>query len=158
MVFGLPIDEFTRLHVLISLIGIASGFAVLAGMLLGKHCRNTTAVFLAMTVLTSVTGFMFPLGKVGPPHIIGALSMVVLAAALWALYGKRLVGRWRVVYIISAVIALYLNVFVGVVQAFQKVEAINALAPTQTEPPFAIAQGATLLLFAGLGFLALKRR
>ncbi len=116
-----------------------------------------TALFLITTVLTSVTGFFFHSKAIGPPHIVGVVSLVVLAIALLAIYVRNLVGVWRPVYIVTAVIALYLNCFVGVVQAFDKLPALHALAPKGTEPPFAAAQGATLLLFVILGYLAVRK-
>ncbi len=156
MILGMSFVTFTILHVVISLIGIATGIAVLLGMLNGKRLDGATAVFLATTVLTSVTGFMFPFSQLLPSHIVGAISLVVLVVALIALYGQHLSGAWRWIYIVMATIALYLNVFVGVVQAFQKVSFLRPLAPTQAEPPFVIAQVAALVLFAVLGFLAVK--
>lgn len=157
MILGLSIPAFTALHTLISLVGIASGLVVLAGMLGNRPLAGWTALFLTTTVATSVTGFMFPSKAFGPPHVVGAISLVVLAAALVALYGRRLAGAWRGIYVVTAILALYLNCFVGVVQAFQKIPPLHALAPLGTEPPFAAAQGATLLAFLILGFLALRR-
>ncbi len=157
MILGMSTATFTLLHVIISLIGIATGLVALGGMLTNRRLPGWTAVFLATTVLTSVTGFFFHSKAIGPPHIVGVISLVVLAISLWALYGGKLVGVWRPTYVITATIALYLNVFVGVVQAFQKLPPLHALAPAGTEPPFAIAQGATLILFGVLGFLAVKR-
>jgi len=157
MIFGMPASTFTAVHVIFSLIGIVSGLVVVAGLLAGKRLDVWTSVFLSSTILTSVTGFGFPIHRIGPPHIVGILSLIVLAIALVARYGFLLAGAWRSVYVIAAVIALYLNVFVGVVQSFQKIAALNALAPTQKEPPFAIAQGAVLLIFIVLGVLSVKR-
>jgi hypothetical protein len=157
MILGMSIGTFTLVHVLISLVAIASGFVVLFGMLSGKRLDTWTALFLATTVATSVTGFGFPVDQLLPSHKVGIISLVVLALAIAARYFFHLAGAWRRVYVITAVIALYLNTFVGVVQAFLKVPALNALAPTQAEPPFAIAQGVVLLLFIGLGTLAAKR-
>lgn len=157
MILGMSVETFTLLHVIISLIGIASGLAVLLGLLTGRPLPRWTALFLATTVLTSVTGFMFHSKAIGPPHIVGAISLVVLALAIFALYGRQLAGFWRVVYIFGAVFSLYLNAFVAVVQTFQKISFFNALAPTQTEPPFLVAQAITLVFFIILGVLALKR-
>jgi len=157
MILGLSTETFTLIHVVISLIGIVSGLAVLAGMLGARMMPGLTALFLATTVATSVTGFLFHSPAFGPPHVIGLISLVVLAVALYALYGGRLAGFWRPAYVVTALFALYLNVFVGVVQAFQKLPALQALAPTQSEPPFLIAQLATLALFLVLGFLAVRR-
>ena len=157
MILGMSFVTFTTVHVVISLIGIASGIAVLLGMLNDRKLEGATAVFLATTVLTSVTGFMFPFSQLLPSHVVGAMSLVALAVALIALYGQHLSGAWRSIYIVTATFALYLNVFVGVVQAFQKVSFLRLLAPTQAEAPFVIAQLAVLILFAVLGFLALRR-
>jgi hypothetical protein len=157
MTLGLSLSAFTTLHVVISLIGIASGLVVLYAMLTSRRLDGWTALFLATTILTSVTGFMFPFNGVTPGHVVGAISLVVLALALLALYIFRLAGAWRWLYVATAVAALYLNVFVAVVQAFQKIAFLQPLAPTQSEPPFAVAQIATLLLFLALGFLAIRR-
>jgi len=154
---GLSFSAFTTLHVVISLIGIATGLVVLWGMLNGRDVGGLTALFLATTILTNVTGFMFPFNQLLPSHFVGGISLVVLAIALFALYGKALSGGWRSIYIVTATVALYLNVFVGVVQAFQKFGFLQALAPTQSETPFVIAQLVVLVLFAILGYLALKR-
>jgi hypothetical protein len=148
---------FTLVHVVISLIGIGSGLVVLLGMLTGERMDRWTALFLASTVATSVTGFGFPFDHLLPSHIVGCISLAVLAVAAYARYGARLDGGWRTVYVIGAVVALYLNVFVLIVQLFRRVPALTALAPTQSEPPFAIAQGIVLVLFIGLGVLAAKR-
>jgi len=157
MILGMSIETFTQLHVWISLVGIATGFIVAYGLLTNNRMPAWTAVFLVTTIATSVTGFMFPLVKVGPPHIVGAISLVVLAFTLVALYVRKLSGSWRWVYASTAVLALYLNVFVLVVQAFLKVPFLHQFAPLGNEPPFAAAQGVTLLLFVWLGFAALKR-
>jgi hypothetical protein len=144
-------------HVIVSLIGIVSGIVVLVGMLSAQRMAGLTAVFLATTVLTSVTGFFLPAEHLLPSHVVGILSLVVLAIALTALYLRRLAGAWRWIYVVTAVIALYFNCFVGVAQAFQKIAALHALAPTQSEPPFMIAQLIVLAIFIVLGFLAVKR-
>ena len=156
MILGISVAAFTMLHVLISLVGIASGFIVLLGMLRGRYDRGWTTIFLLTTILTSATGFLFH-SKFGPPHVIGVISLAVLAVSLIALYGRRLRGSWRWIYVVSAVLALYLNAFVGVVQTFQKVAFFHSLAPTQSEPPFAIAQGLVLVAFVALGILAGRR-
>ena len=156
MILGLSTSAFTLIHVIISLIGIFTGVVVLFGMLVSKRLDGWTVIFLATTVLTSVTGFFFHSAKFGPPHVVGVISQVVLAAAIPALYLYHLKGAWRWVYVAGAVFSLYLNVFVGVVQAFQKVPSLNALAPTQSEPPFAIAQGVGLAIFIVLGILAVR--
>jgi hypothetical protein len=157
MILGLSASTFTTLHVIISLIGIAAGLVVLYGMLNATPLPGWTAVFLAATVLTSVTGFFFPAAHILPSHIVGIISLAVLALALAALYLFHLHGAWRWIYVVSAMVALYFNCFVGVVQAFQKIPALHALAPTQSEPPFATAQLAVLAIFIVLGFLAVKR-
>jgi hypothetical protein len=154
MILGLPASTFTLIHVILSLIGIVSGLVVLAGLIGAKRLPGWTALFLATTILTSVTGFGFPSDKLLPSHIFGIISLVVLAIALLALYVFHLAGHWRWIYVASAVIALYLNSFVGVVQAFQKLGPLHALAPTQSEPPFAIAQVVVLAIFIALGILA----
>jgi len=157
MILGMSTAAFTQFHVLLSLIGIVSGIAVALAMLAANRLPALTAIFLLTTVATSVTGFMFPFTSFGPPEIVGTISLVVLVVAILALYGYKLVGAWRWIYVATAVIALYLNVFVGVVQTFQKVALVHALAPTQTEPPFAIAQGIVLIAFIALGVAAAKR-
>ena len=157
MTLGLSLSAFTTLHVVISLIGIASGFVVLLGMLSASRLPRWTAVFLVTTVLTSATGFLFPFTQVLPSHIVGAISLVVLLLALVALYGKGLAGSWRWIYVIGSVFALYLNVFVLVVQSFLKIPDLNRLAPTQTEPPFLIAQLLVVGLFVFLGIPAVRR-
>jgi hypothetical protein len=156
MILGMSVGAFTTLHVIISLIAILAGLVVLGAMIANRRLNGVTALFLFTTVLTSVTGFFFHSKAIGPPHIVGVISLVVLAVALWALYGRKLAGIWRPAYIVTAAVALYLNCFVGVVQVFDKVPALHVLAPKGTEPPFAAAQGATLLLFIVLGYLALR--
>lgn len=157
MMFGMPLAAYTALHTILSLIGIAAGLIALFGMLGGRLWKGWTWLFLFTTVLTSVTGYGFPVAGVMPSHIVGAISLLVLAIALYALYGKRLSGAWRWIYAVTAVMALYLNSFVGVVQAFLKIPALNALAPAQTEPPFQIAQLLTFLIFLVCGFLAIRK-
>jgi phosphoglycerol transferase MdoB-like AlkP superfamily enzyme len=157
MIAGLSIENFTILHTAISLVAIASGLIVLAGMLRARRLPGWTALFLVTTVLTSVTGFMFPINGLTPAIIFGVISIVILAIALMALYVKHLSGAWRWIYVTTALAALYLNVFVLVVQSFQKVPALQKLAPTQSEPPFAIAQGVALIAFLILGTLATRR-
>jgi hypothetical protein len=144
----------TLIHVALSLIGIFSGLVVLFGMLAGKRLDGWTALFLATTVATSATGFLFPFHQLLPSHKVGILSLVVLAIAILARYGKHLAGAWRWIYVVTAAIALYLNVFVGVFQAFEKVPALKAAAPTQSEPPFQVAQITVLVLFVVLTIVA----
>jgi len=156
MILGMSTSAFTQLHVILSLIGIAAGLIVLFGMLGSNRMSAWTALFLATTVLTSVTGFFFPRDQLLPSHIVGIVSLVVLAIALFALYVRRLAGSSRWIYVASAVLALYLNVFVGVVQAFQKLPFLRTLAPTQSEPPFIVVQVVVLVLFAVLGIVAAR--
>ena len=156
MILGMSVGAFTTLHVIISLVAILAGLAVLVAMIGNRQLELLTAVFLFTTVLTSVTGFFFHSKAIGPPHIVGVISLVVLAVALFAFYGRKLVGVWRPVYVVTAVLALYLNCFVLVVQAFDKIAPLHVLAPTGKEPAFAAAQGATLLLFVVLGYLATR--
>ncbi len=157
MIFGMTLGTYTFLHVLISLVGIGSGLIVMFGLLGGKRLDGWTGLFLATTVLTSVSGFGFPFDHLLPSHIVGLISLVVLAAAIAARYALRLAGPWRWIYVVGSGIALYLNVFVLVVQGFEKVPALKALAPTQKEPPFLVAQLVVLLIFAALIIMAAKR-
>src|SRR5271154_4061502 len=145
------------IHVLLSLIGIVAGIVVLRGLLIGRQLDGWTALFLGSTILTSVSGF--PLAPFGfdPPRAVGVLSLVLLAIACVALYFFRLAGAWRWIYVDTAVAALYLNVFVLVAQAFQKLPPLKALAPTQNDPPFIVAQAVVLVSFVALGFFATKR-
>jgi len=145
------------IHVLLSLIGIVAGIVVLRGLLIGRQLDGWTAVFLGSTILTSVSGF--PVAPFGfdPPRAVGVLSLLLLAIACAALYLFRLTGAWRWIYVGSAVAALYLNVFVLVAQAFQKLPPLKALAPTQSEPPFLVAQLVVLAAFVVLGALAARR-
>jgi hypothetical protein len=157
MILGLSLPACTLVHVLLSAIGIAAGLIVMERLLRNRALGLTNTIFLAATILTSATGFLFPSREFGPPHIIGVISLAALAIAALALYFGNLIGAWRWIYVVSAVVALYLNVFVGVVQAFQKVGRLRMLAPTQTEPPFALAQTAVLLFFLALTVIALRR-
>jgi hypothetical protein len=157
MVFGMSLATFTLIHVIISLVGIGSGLIALFGMFGGKRLDGMTALFLVTTVLTSVTGYLFPFEHLLPSHVVGGISLVVLAIAIVARYSLHLAGRWRTIYVITAVMALYLNCFVLVVQSFLKVPALHALAPKGNEPPFAIAQGILLALFIVAGILAVKK-
>jgi len=156
-VFGMSLATYTLLHTLISLVGIGSGFVVLFGLVAGKRLAGWTGLFLVTTVATSVTGFGFPVDHLLPSHIVGFISLAVLAAAIAARYAFHLRGAWRRVYVVGAVLALYLNVFVGVVQAFLKVPALRALAPKQTEPPFVVSQGIVLVAFLVLAVVAAIR-
>jgi hypothetical protein len=157
MVLGMTIQTFTVVHTALSLIGIVSGFVVMYGLLGGRRLDRWTALFLLTTVLTSVTGFLFPFDHLLPSHKVGIISLVVLAVAIPARYFFHLAGGWRRTYVLTAVLALYLNVFVLVVQLFLKVPALHALAPTQQEPPFLIAQLIVLALFIWLAIAAVRR-
>ena len=157
MILGMSTTTYTFLHVLISLIGIGSGLVVMFGFITGKRLDNLTAVFLTTTVLTSVTGFGFPFDHLLPSHILGIISLVVLAIAIPARYVFNLADSLRWIYVVGASMALYLNVFVLIAQLFMKVPALKALAPTQSEPPFLVAQLLVLLIFVGLTILAAKR-
>ena len=147
MILGMSVGAFTILHVIITLVAIGSGLIVVGGMFASNRLPLTTALFLFTTALTSVSGFLFPIHGFTPALGVGIVACVVLAVALLALYKERLVGPWRWIYVITAVVSLYLNVFVLVVQSFVKVSALNALAPTRTEPPFAVTQAAVLAIF-----------
>jgi hypothetical protein len=145
------IDALTFVHVAISLVAIASGLVVVYSFLAAKRLDVWTALFLSTTVLTSATGFLFPITGFTPALAVGIVSLIILAVALAARYRFRLAGRWRAICVISSVTALYLNVFVLVVQLYQKVPTLHALAPTQTEPVFLATQLVVLLLFVVLG-------
>ena len=144
-------------HVVVSLVGIAIGLVVLYGLIGGRPHAGMTAAFLATTILTSLTGFPLPATQLLPSHIVGIISIVLLAIAVAALYVYHLAGAWRWIYVASAIAALYLNVFVGVVQSFRKIAFLHPLAPTESEPPFLVAQLVVLILFIVLGVLAAKR-
>jgi hypothetical protein len=154
MIFG--VTTFTFVHVVISLMGILSGFVVAFGLIAGKRLDGWTAIFLTTTVLTSVTGFFFPFEGFKPSYVVGAISLVVLAVAIFARYGRHLAGGWRRTYVISAMVALYFNVFVLVAQLFLKVPSLHALAPKGSEPPFAVTQVVVMALFVVLGLAAAK--
>lgn len=155
MIFGMT--PFTFFHVVLSLVGIAAGFVVLYGWFRSDRMSRWTAVFLLATLATVITGFIFPFTGFTPAIAVGIITTATLLAAILALYRYHLDGRWRAIFVIFSVISLYLNVFVLVVQAFAKIPALNALAPTGSEPPFAAVQGLVLLAFLGAGYLALNR-
>lgn len=155
MILGMSLQAFTLIHVLISLAGIASGVVVMYGFLTNKRLDGWTAVFLTTTAVTSLTGFLFPFQGVTPGIKLGIISLVVLAIAIVARYPLHL--AWRKAYVIAACAALYFNVFVLVVQSFEKVPSLRAIAPTQKEPPFAIAQVTILVLFITLTTFAVKK-
>jgi hypothetical protein len=148
------LSPFTKLHVVISLIGIVSGLVVMSGLLVGQKLNRWSALFLISTALTSVTGFFFPFHGPTPAIVVGLISVVLLAIAILARYARHLAGAWRWIYVVTVMIALYLNIFVLVVQLFQKVPALKALAPTQSEPPFAVTQLVVLALFVLLTIVA----
>jgi hypothetical protein len=157
MTLGMSLSTFTLLHVVISLAGLGSGFIVVLGLLNNKRLDGWTAIFLTTTVLTSVTGFMFPFEGFKPSYVLAAMSLVVLAIAIFARYGRHLAGGWRGTYVITAAVALYFNCFVAVAQAFMKIPALHAMAPTGSEPPFLIAQVLVLAIFVWLTYRAAKR-
>jgi hypothetical protein len=165
MILGvMSMSTFTTLHVIISLIAVGSGLVVLAGMLGSHRLPGWTALFLVTTILTSATGFLFPINGFTPALGTGIASLVVLAIALIALYALRLAGRWRWIYVATAVAALWFNGFVLVVQAFEKLSLLNPHAP-QVGPPFpdpqntefAIAQGVVLVVLLVLGVVAARK-
>lgn len=157
MILGMSLSTFTLVHVLISLAGIVSGLIVVYGLLTRRRLDGWTAIFLATTILTSATGFLFPFEHLLPSHIVGIISLLALAVAILARYPLHLAGAWRWIYVVCALLALYLNCFVAVIQFFLKIAALHALAPRQKEPPFLVAQLAVLALFIVLGIFAVKR-
>jgi hypothetical protein len=157
MILGMSVSTFTMFHVVLSLIGILSGAIVVFMMWSGRDLPGLTALFLITTIATSATGFLFHSASFGPPHVLGIISLIVLLAAVLALYVYHLAGIWRSIYVVSAVLALYLNVFVAVVQAFQKVPQLHQFAPHGTEPAFVVAQSLVLVLFLVCGFFSVKR-
>lgn len=157
MILGMSTATFTVLHVLISLVGIASGLVVMYGFLIANRMDRWTMLFLATTALTSLTGFLFPNEHITPGIVVGILSMIVLVVTATARYGLRMKGAWRPIYVISAAVAVYFNTFVLVVQSFEKVPPLRALAPTQKEPPFGIAQLLVLILFVVATVYGVKR-
>src|ERR1700694_1733739 len=159
MILGMSLSTFTTVHVIISLIAIVSGIIVMFGLLGPNRKPGMPAIFLLFTILTSVTGFLFPFEKLLPSHMIGILSLVLLAIACISLYVMKLSGPWRSIYIVTAMTSLYLNVFVLIIQAFLKVPALHALAPSvpPSEPPFAIIQGIVLLFFVLVIIGAVRR-
>jgi hypothetical protein len=157
MILGMPVETFTLIHVAISLLGIAAGFVVAYGILVNKRLDAMTAFFLATTALANVTGFLFPNEHVTPGIVIGIISMVALTIAVAARYPFHLAGGWRGTYVISAMVALYLNCFVAVAQSFMKIPALHAMAPHGNEPPFAIAQGLLLVVFVALTIFCLRK-
>jgi hypothetical protein len=159
MVLGMDLATFTLVHVVISLIGIVSGIIVMFGLLGSRRMPGMTAIFLLTTILTSATGFLFPFTKLLPSHVLGIISLVLLAIACIALYGMKLAGAWRWIYVLTAMTSLYLNVFVLVIQSFLKIPVLHALAPSvpPSEPPFAAVQGIVLLFFVIVIIGAIRR-
>ena len=159
MVLGMSLSAFTTLHVIISLIGIVAGIIVMFGMLGSNPMPGLTAIFLLFTILTSATGFLFPINGVTPGLVIGALSLLLLAIACIALYGMKLSGAWRWIYVVTALISLYFNVFVLVIQSFLKIPALTALAPGNppSGPVFAVVQGIVLVFFVLMTIGAVRR-
>jgi hypothetical protein len=157
MILGMSLRTFTYLHVYISLIAIGAGFIVVYGMIAAKRVPVLTAVFLFMTALTSLTGFLFPFKGVTPADVLGILSLIVIVIAIIARRRSQTSGVWRGTYVISSILALYFNFFVLIVQSFQKIPSLHALAPTQTEPPFKLAQLITLIIVIALTTMAFKK-
>jgi hypothetical protein len=161
MILGLSPEAFTLVHVIISLIGIASGIIVVFGMLGSHRMPGWTALFLVTTILTSVTGFFFPITGFTPALGTGTYSLIVLAITLFARYGKHLMGAWRWIYVVTAIAALQANILVLIVQSFEKIAFLNPLAP-QVGPPFSepqnthfvIAQAVALAILVVLGIIA----
>jgi hypothetical protein len=153
----MSIETFTFVHVVISLVGIMTGFVVVGLMLQSAPIAGWNAFFLITTILTSVTGYFFPITGLTPAHVVGAISLVLLAVALYAIYGKKLVGSWRKVYVATAIAALWLNFFVAIAQSFNKFAYLNKFAPTGGEPPFAVVQGIVLIGFIILGIATVRR-
>ena len=154
MILGMSIAAFTLVHVIITLIAVGSGLIAVGGMFAANRLPVTSALFLLTTLLTSVTGFLFPIHGFTPALGVGVISCVILAVALFAYYCRHLVGAWRWIYVTTAIVALFFNVFVLVAQSFVKVAALNALAPTQSDPPFVITQVVVLLVFVLIGIVA----
>ncbi|MBB5052414.1 hypothetical protein HNQ36_002388 [Afipia massiliensis] len=157
MILGMSLAAFTVLHLIISMIAIGLGFIVAGGLLASNRMPGWTLWFLVLTILTSATGFLFPFTKILPSHVVAIISLVLLAVAVYALYGKGLSGVWRAVYVVTAMLALWFNVFVLIAQSFQKVALLNVYAPTGAEPPFAISQGIVLVFFIGLIVVGIRR-
>jgi hypothetical protein len=159
MILGMSLSTFTAFHVIISLIAIVSGLVVMFGLLGSNRRPSLTATFLVFTILTSATGFLFPFEKLLPSHMIGIVSLLLLGIACVALYVMKLSGAWRWTYVLTALIALYLNVFVLIIQSFLKIGPLHALAPSvpPSEPPFAIIQGIVLVFFAIVVIGAIRR-
>lgn len=157
MILGMSLAGFTVLHLIISMIAVGLGFVVAGGLLASNRLPGWTLWFLVLTILTSATGFLFPFSKLLPSHMVAIISLVLLAIAAYALYGKGLAGVWRTIYVVTAMLALWFNVFVLIAQSFQKVALLNVYAPTGAEPPFAITQGIVFVFFIFLIVLCIRR-
>jgi len=157
MIFGIPTSTFTLIHVLLSLAGISTGFIVVMGLIAGKRFDGWTVIYIVTSMATCVTGFLFPFDQLLPSHVLGLLSLLMIVIAIWARYWFYLAGVWRRIYVLAIAISLYLNVFAAIVQAFRKVPALKAMAPTLTETPFVTAQLVNLGIFVVLSILAGKR-
>ena len=157
MIIGMSTATFTLLHVIISLIGIVTGLVVVAGLWSGKRLSSWTGLFLLTTVLTDITGFMFPVAGLDPARIVGIISLVALAIAILAFYTYHAARAWRWIYVTTALFSLYLNCFVAVVQSFQKIPALHALAPKGNEPAFVGSQVTLILAFIVIGIISLRR-
>ena len=155
MILGMT--ALTFVHVVLSLIGLLSGFVVLYGLLTAKQMESWVPIFFVTTLATSVTGFGFPFHGFTPGLGVGVLSLVVLPAAIAGRYAFHLAGYWRVIYVVGSVMALYFNVLVLGAQAFEKIPTLHALAPNGSEPPFAIEQGVVLVFFVIMGILSVRR-
>jgi hypothetical protein len=156
VIFDLP--TFTLLHVLVSIIGVLAGMVVVGGLMAGARFEGWNATFLITTALTNISGFFFPFVRLLPSHIVGIISLVILPVAVVARYPRKLEGSWRSVYAVAAVTVLYLNVFVLMVQLFQKTPGLIVLAPTQKSPAFVITQLILLLMFVGIGRAVFRPR
>jgi hypothetical protein len=157
MTWGIPTHLFLQIHVAISLIALVAGLIALIGWLTGNVSRGWTALFFVTIILTSVTGFPLPPFGLDPPRMVGILSLILLAIAVLAIYVFKVGGAWRWIFLVTAIAALYLDAFVGVIQAFAKQPFLHELAPNGSEPPFVIVQVVVLAIFVVLGFLALRR-
>ena len=157
MILGMSVSTFTLVHVLLSLVGIFAGLVVVYGFLKGRLLEGWNGVFLVTTILTSVTGFLFPPKPIGPPFIFGVVSLVVLAIALYALYGRKLAGGWRRVFLVTALFAQWLNMVVLVVQSYQKVPALHALAPLGNEPAVLATQAVVAVVILYFVWATLRR-
>jgi len=157
MILGISTSLYTNIHVVISLIAIVTGFIAVCEMIQNKRLGVWNAIFIWTTVATSVTGFGFPFGGITPGIVVGVISLVFLAVALYAFYGQHVARAWRWIYVVTAIVALWFNVFVLIVQSFQKIAFLKALAPTQSEPPFQIAQAAALVLIVVLAVVAVRK-